>query len=97
MRSLPYNGLPGFADRGGAIVVEILPEELQNPRLADAVIVQNAGDFAFDVLAGLQFSLGQRRSQMVVFRADVRERRIDRQGEICSIFSVKPAIKKLTR
>ena len=81
MSALSFDRFSGLADRGGAIVVKKFPEELQNSRLANTVIIQNASDFAFDVLASFQFPFGQCRSQMVVFWANIRESRIDREGE----------------
>ena len=71
MRALSLDGLSRLADRGCAVVVEVFAEELEDAWLADGVVVEDAGDFALDVVAGFEMSLGESGAEMIVLGADV--------------------------
>ena len=58
---------------------------MQNPGLADAVIVEDAGDLEFDVFAGFEVSLGEGGPEMIVIGSDGGEGGVEGEGEFVAL------------
>ena len=85
MAAVFFEDLSVFADAGGAVVVEVFAEELEDAWLADGLVVEDAGDFALDVFAGFEVPLGEGGAEVIVLGADVGKGGVDGEGEFVAL------------